>query len=59
MLKQDFFRNAGALFAEHQIAVRFIGYLRIYLMGLGGGHIDFCTRVTLQKIRVIVIDSDV
>ena len=59
VLQKKLLRNPRALLAEHNIAARFIGSLRVHLVGFGGGHIDLCPRIPLQKILEVAVHDHI
>ena len=44
---QEFFRDAAAFRSEHDIGVRIIRNIRVYMFAFGGRHVDLCSRILL------------
>lgn len=59
ILYQNFFRDPGTFFSEHNVTIRLIGHFRVGFLGLGRCHIDLGSRILLQKVRIINVSSHI
>lgn len=56
---QNLLRYPRTLFSEHNIAIRFIAHFRVHLRCLGRRHVDLCSWIAFQKIRIINVCSHI
>ena len=59
IFQEDFLRDAGALFSEHDIAVRLVGDVGVDLGAFRGGHIDLGPGVFLQEILIVDVGGHI